>query len=463
MAHRQGGSLNTVLVVDDKKSMVDVLKRSFAGAGYAVLTAHSVEDALDRLRSAAELDGVVTDLKLPDGDGLQILAAAKERSPLMPVVVMTAHGTIENAVRAVKQGAYDFIAKPFDPDHLLLLVARALSESGSRRENIVLKKEFSRYLRMPELIGESPHWQSVVESARKVAPLKTTVLILGESGTGKELIARAVHFFSPRAEQPFVAVNCAAIPKDLIENELFGHEKGAFTGATEIKQGRFELADKGTIFLDEIGDMDLSLQAKLLRVLQESEFERVGGARTLHVAVRIVAASNKDLHKAVAEGSFREDLFYRLNVFPLVIPPLRERRADILPLARHFVQVHCREMNRPEMAIDDDALRALEAYAWKGNVRELKNVLERAVITAEGVRIERRHVALSAPEAPPLPTAEGSLLAVGDAASRAAEIALIEQVLRETGGNKSRAAEKLQVSYKTLLTKIKDYGLENLA
>ncbi|HSW63221.1 MAG TPA: sigma-54 dependent transcriptional regulator [Dissulfurispiraceae bacterium] len=462
MAHEQGGFLITILIVDDKKSMVDVLKRSFAGAGYSVLTAHTVKDAMERLRSAAELDGVVTDLKLPDGDGLQILAASKERSPLMPIVVMTAHGTIENAVGAVKQGAYDFIAKPFDPDHLLLLVARALSESGSRRENIVLKKEFSRYLRMPELIGESPQWQSVVESARKVASLKTTALILGESGTGKELIARAIHFFGQRAGQPFVAVNCAAIPKDLIENELFGHEKGAFTGATEIKPGRFELADKGTIFLDEIGDMDLSLQAKLLRVLQESEFERVGGTRALRVDVRIVAASNKDLHKAVAEGTFREDLFYRLNVFPLFILPLRERRADILPLAKHFVQLHCREMNRRELVIDNDAAQALEAYGWKGNVRELKNVLERAVIMTEGFRIERCRLALCPPESPALPVAEGSLLAVGDAASRAAEKALIEQVLRETGGNKSRAAEKLQVSYKTLLTKIKDYGLENL-
>jgi len=437
-----------------------MLKRSFAAAGYSVETAHNVKDAQKAFNSAAELDAVVTDLKLPDGDGLQILAAARERSPLLPVVVMTAHGTIENAVSAVKQGAYDFIAKPFDPDHLILIVARALSESGSRRENIVLKKEFSRYLRMPELVGESPQWLGVIESARKVAPLKTTALILGESGTGKELIARAIHFFSPRAEQPFVAVNCAAIPKDLIENELFGHEKGAFTGATEIKQGRFELADKGTILLDEIGDMDLPLQAKLLRVLQESEFERVGGTRTLKVDVRIVAASYKNLERAVADGSFREDLFYRLNVFPISIPPLRERRADILPRARFFLEGFCRDMNRQRLSISEDAVRTLERYVWKGNVRELRNVIERAVIMADGAVVETGHLALCDPEVTPSGVpASGSLLAIGEAAARAAEKSMIEKVLQETGGNKSRAAEMLGVSYKTLLTKIKEFGL----
>lgn len=437
-----------------------MLKRSFAAAGYSVETAHNVKDAQKAFNSPVELDAVVTDLKLPDGDGLQILAAARERSPLLPVVVMTAHGTIENAVSAVKQGAYDFIAKPFDPDHLILIVARALSESGSRRENIVLKKEFSRYLRMPELVGESPQWLGVIESARKVAPLKTTALILGESGTGKELIARAIHFFSPRAEQPFVAVNCAAIPKDLIENELFGHEKGAFTGATEIKQGRFELADKGTIFLDEIGDMDLPLQAKLLRVLQESEFERVGGTRTLKVDVRIVAASNKNLERAVADGSFREDLFYRLNVFPISIPPLRERRADILPLARFFLEGFCRDMNRQRLSISEDAVRTLERYVWKGNVRELRNVIERAVIMADGTVVETGHLALCDPEVTPSGVpASGSLLAIGEAAARAAEKSMIEKVLQETGGNKSRAAEMLGVSYKTLLTKIKEFGV----
>jgi DNA-binding NtrC family response regulator len=440
--------------------MVDMLKRSFNTAGFTVTEAYCVKDAQHILGSTAELDAVVTDLKLPDGDGMQILKYAKERSSLLPVVVMTAHGTIENAVHAVKLGAYDFIAKPFDIDHLMLIVSRALSESGSRRENIVLKKEFSRFLGMPKLVGESPQWIQVIERIRKVAPMKTTVLILGESGTGKELIARAIHFFSYRAQHPFIAVNCAALPKDLIENELFGHEKGAFTGATEIKPGRFELADKGTIFLDEIGDMDLSLQAKLLRVLQENEFERVGGTRTLKVDVRVIAASNKNLQHAVADGTFREDLFYRLNVFPVFVPPLRERRADIVPLAKFFLEGFCREMNRQNLSISEQVERLLEQYPWKGNVRELRNVIERAVIMADGVSLEPHHLALhdhkifDIDRVPP-----SSLLEVGESAAKTAEKAMIEQTLRETAGNKSRAAELLGVSYKTLLSKIKEYGI----
>jgi DNA-binding NtrC family response regulator len=378
----------------------------------------------------------------------------------MPVIVMTAHGTIENAVQAVKLGAYDFIAKPFDPDHLILIVARALGECGAQRENIVLKREFSRYLAMPELVGVSAAWRSAVHGAEKVAPQKTTVLILGESGTGKELIARALHHWSPRVAKPFIAVNCAAIPKDLIENELFGHEKGAFTGAAEIKQGRFELADKGTIFLDEIGDMDLTIQAKLLRVLQESEFERVGGTKTLKVDIRIVAASNKDLQKAVAEGKFREDLYYRLNVYPLTIAPLRDRREDIIPLARHFLKILASEMNRAVPSLSEQAESALRAYEWKGNVRELRNVMERAIIVGDGLVIQPSDIALSCAPVPKnhFP-AGGSLLAIGEAAAHAAEKARIEEVLRETGGNKSRAAEVLGVSYRTLLTKIKDFAI----
>lgn len=438
-----------------------MLRRTFIAAGYMVVTAHSVQDALQKLGSVSDFDAVVTDLKLPDGEGLQVLAGVKERFPLMPVIVMTAHGTIETAVRAVKRGAYDFIAKPFDPDHLLLLVQRGMQESGSQRENIVLKKEFSRYLGMPELVGSSPAWNAAIEGARKVAPLKTTVLILGESGTGKELIARALHHWSPRAAHPFIAVNCAAIPRDLIENELFGHEKGAFTGASEIKQGRFELADKGTIFLDEIGDMDLTMQAKLLRVLQESEFERVGGTRTLKVDVRVVAASNKDLQKSVAEGLFREDLFYRLSVYPLTIAPLRERRDDIIPLAEYFLKTLAAEMNRPAPSLAASAVSALEAYAWKGNVRELRNVMERSIIVSDSGSIKLSDMSLGGTQqvSADLSCSGGSLLALGEAAARTAERARILEVLRETGGNKSRAAEILGVSYRTLLTKIKDFGI----
>jgi DNA-binding NtrC family response regulator len=448
---------NTVLIIDDKKSMVAMLTRTFQAEGFDVISAGNVKDAR-RLIDQGEMDIVVTDLKLPDGDGLEILTAAKERFPFMPVLLMTAHGSIEAAVRAVKEGAYDFITKPFDPEHLVLVVRRALAEGISRKENLVMRKEFSRFLEMPVIVGASSAWKGVMEKVGKVAPMKTTVLVLGESGTGKELVARSIHHSSPRARAAFVAVNCAAIPKDLIESELFGHEKGAFTGAQDIKPGRFELANGGTIFLDEIGDMDMHLQSKLLRVLQEREIERVGSTKPIKVDLRVIAASNKNLQKEVAEGRFREDLFYRLNVFPLVIPPLRERPDDIMPLAGHFVALFAKEMNRKAPAIPDSTVRLLTEYEWKGNVRELKNAIERAVIMCDGADIGLEHINIrKAHDA--IISVDASLHEVSGAAARAAEKARIEETLRKTGGNKSRAAEALQVSYKTLLTKIRDYGI----
>src|SRR6202142_2415990 len=454
-------AMNTVLILDDKKSMVDMLSRTFESEGFAVLSAYNVKDG-KRLIRQGEIDIVVTDLMLPDGDGIEILKTVKENSPLMPVVLMTAHGSIETAVKAVKEGAYDFIAKPFDPEHLLIIVKRAIAEGASRKENIILKKEFSRFLEIPEIIGISKAWDQVMAKVRKVAPMKTTALILGESGTGKELVARSIHHLSTRSKEPFVAVNCAAIPKDLIENELFGHEKGAYTGAQEIKLGRFELADKGTIFLDEIGDMDLSLQSKLLRVLQEREIERVGGTCTIKVDLRIIAASNKNLRKEVAEGRFREDLFYRLNVFPIVIPPLRERSEDIIPLVNHFIEMFSMDMNKPAPSLTSVVERLLNNYDWKGNVRELRNEVERPIIRCEGPFLGSEHFNIT--EIPHEKVSrDASLHEVSGAAVRTAEKARIEDVLRKTGGNKSRAAELLQVSYKTLLTKIRDYGIDGNA
>jgi transcriptional regulator with PAS, ATPase and Fis domain len=333
-----------------------------------------------------------------------------------------------------------------------------MAEVLSRKENLVMRKEFSRFLEMPVIVGVSSEWDGVMEKVCKVAPMKTTVLVLGESGTGKELVARSIHHSSPRAGAAFVAVNCAAIPKDLIESELFGHEKGAFTGAQDIKPGRFELASGGTIFLDEIGDMDMHLQSKLLRVLQEREIERVGSTKPIRVDLRVIAASNKNLQKEVAEGRFREDLFYRLNVFPLLIPPLRERPDDIVPLAGHFVALFAKEMNKKAPAIADSTVRLLTGYEWKGNVRELKNTIERAVIMCDVDEIGPEHITLGkAPAA--MIYVDASLHEVSGAAVRAAEKALIEETLGKTGGNKSRAAEALKVSYKTLLTKIKDYGI----
>ncbi|MBA4348588.1 MAG: hypothetical protein C0415_01170 [Thermodesulfovibrio sp.] len=451
-------TMQRILIIEDKKSMADMLKRTLQSEGFNVRSANNVKDGITLL-SSGSLDVVVTDLKLPDGDGMEIVKAVKESYPFIPVIVMTAYGSIEIAVKAVKEGAYDFITKPFDPDHLLLIIKRALSERVSKKENLVLKKEFSSFLKMPEIIGVSKAWQEVMGNARKLSPLKTTVLILGESGTGKELIARAIHHLSQRANAPFVAINCAAVPKDLIENELFGHEKGAFTGAHEIKLGKFELAEKGTIFLDEIGDMAMPLQSKLLRVLQENEFERVGGTRKIIVDLRVIAASNKNLEKEVSEGRFREDLFYRLNVFPIVIPPLRERTEDIIPLTKYFVSLFSREMNKGLLSLSDETQRILLSYDWKGNVRELRNVIERAVIMCDGLTLLPEHFNLTASVLQDKLDLNASLHEVAESAVRFAEKKRIESALRETGGNKSKAAGILKVSYKTLLTKLKDYGI----
>jgi len=330
-------------------------------------------------------------------------------------------------------------------------------------ENMLLKEEFSAQLGIPRIIGKSGKIASVAQNIQKVAPSKTTVLILGESGTGKELFARAIHNLSPRREYPFVPINCAAIPRELLESELFGHEKGAFTGADFRKLGKFELADRGTIFLDEIGEMDIALQAKILRVLQEGEIERVGGLKTIKIDVRVIAASNKDLEKAVSEKAFREDLFYRLSVFPVKIPPLRERTEDIPLLVDFFLNKYCRELKAPLKSISNETMELLVNYSWKGNVRELENTIERAIILCDGKMITPEHVSLS-----PLPLEaglknlpmNGTLEDASKEALRIAETQRITKALKETKGNKSRAAEALQVSYKTLLTKIKEYHIE---
>ncbi len=450
--------MQTILIVEDKQSMADMLARTLESEGYTVRLALTIKDGLDSL-SREDINAVITDLKLPDGDGMEIVKAVRAGSPFIPAIVMTAFGSIEIAVTAIYNGAYDFITKPFDPDHLILLLKRALEEQAMQKENLVFKHEFSKFLKMPEIIGLSRQWTNLMEKVSKVAPLKTTVLVLGESGTGKELVARAIHHLSTRAKNSFIAVNCAAIPKELIENEIFGHDKGAFTGAAEIKPGRFELADRGTIFLDEIGDMELSLQSKLLRVLQENEFERVGGTKTLHVDLRVIAASNKDLEKEVSGGHFREDLFYRLNVFPIVIPPLRERREDILPLARHFIALFSSEMNKKAPPLSPESERMLLGNDWRGNTRELKNIMERAVILCDGRVLQPEHFNFVNCSTEELIGTEAPLSQIAQFAVKSAEKSRIETVLMQTGGNKSRAAEILKVSYKTLLTKIKDYRI----
>ncbi len=454
---------DTVLVIEDKESMVDMLRQTLESGGYKVICAKDGAEGIKKLNDE-RIGLVLTDLKLPKKDGFEVLKAVKEENTLLPVIVMTAFGTIETAVRAVKEGAYDFLTKPFDTDHLLVLIKRALDTTRLAAENILLREEFADKLGMPKIIGKSIQLQEISAKLQKVAPTNATVLIHGESGTGKELFARAIHFLSPRKDSPFVAINSAAIPGELLESELFGYERGAFTGAEARKLGRLEMADKGTVFLDEIGDMDMALQSKLLRVLQEQVIERVGGGKPIKIDVRIVAATNKDLDKAVAAKLFREDLYYRLNVFPIVIPPLRERREDIPLLAQNFMNKFCAEVRKGPFTIADEAMDILRKFPWRGNVRELENVIERAVIYADGGVVRVKDLGISETTiidalAEHVPM-DGSLQDVAAAATRIAESRRIKQVLKQTGGNKSRAAEILQVSYKTLLTKIKDYQLE---
>lgn len=449
-----------VLVVEDKKAMADMLAKTLAAEGYSAVTASSAEEGLEKaLRERVDL--VLTDLKLPGMTGLEMLRLLKEKRPFLPVIMMTAFGSIETAVEAVKAGAYDFLTKPFDTSHLLVLIEKALESGLIAAENTVLKEEFSETLGFPKIIGESRALSDTLELIKKAAPAKATVLITGESGTGKELFARALHHYSPRFKGPFVAINCAAIPKDLLESELFGHEKGAFTGAESRRLGKFELADKGTIFLDEVGELDISLQAKLLRVLQGEQIERVGGSEPRSIDVRVVAASNRDLALAVAGGRFREDLFFRLNVFPVHIPPLRERLEDIPRLVRHFLEKYCREMKKTTLGVSTAALAALSNRPWKGNVRELENCIERAVIICDGDEISPEHLGMEnvADTAGQTGHKGEGLQSVAEKAAREAEVRAIREALSACQGNKTRAAEMLFVSYKTLLTKIKDYGI----
>jgi DNA-binding NtrC family response regulator len=457
-----------ILLVEDRDSLRAVLRQTLEGEGYEVEEAADGKRAIAALSSSRYL-AVVTDLKLPGADGHAVLAAAREADPDLPVVVMTAYGTVEDAVGAMKQGAFDFLSKPVDPDHLVLLLKRAVERRQLLDENLLLKKEFAERLGFPSIIGESSALVDVIRRIRKAAPADATVLLEGESGTGKELFARAIHHLSPRKDAPFVAINCAAIPETLLESELFGHEKGAFTGASSARPGRFELADRGTLFLDEIGELGPGVQAKLLRVLQERKFERVGGNRTIAVNVRIVAATNRDLKVEVGARRFRDDLYFRLAVVTVTIPPLRDRRSDIPLLARHFLEKYRREVGRDRLEFSAEALDALRAHRWPGNVRELENLVERIAILAEGDRLEPAHLGLDGPAATPTDLAafarvvglEGGLDAVSMRARDLAERLVVERALAEAGGNKTRAAQLLDVNYKRLLARIRELGLES--
>lgn len=455
-----------ILLVEDRDSLRAVLRETLEHHGYQVTEAADGKAALKALKEGRFL-AVVTDLKLPGADGHQVLAASREADPDLPVLLMTAYGTVEDAVQAMKAGAFDFLAKPVDPDHLLLLLRRAEERRGLMKENLILREAFAERLGFPRIIGDSQALKDASRQVEKVAPTDATVLLQGESGTGKELFARAVHHLSPRKDGPFVAINCAAIPENLLENELFGHEKGAYTGADSSRAGRVELADGGTLFLDEIGELGPTVQSKLLRVLQEHSFERVGGNRTIQVDIRVVAATNLDLRAAVARKVFREDLYFRLAVVTVEVPPLRDRTTDIPALAEAFLVRFRRELGRESLKLGEDAMAALQAYPWPGNIRELQNAMERAAILADGDRIEKKHFAL--PGASSLQQDDpgryldlsGSLDEVGQRARAVAEKALIQRSLEEEGGNKTRAAARLKVNYKRFLSRIKDLGLED--
>jgi len=453
-----------VLVVEDNRTLCDALAITLTKMGLEAEAVESGDRALERLRTK-RYDLVITDFKLPGANGLEVLETARKLQPGADVILITAFGSVELAVEAMKLGAVDFMTKGFTPEEFRLRVQKALAaraDAAERNrlaeENERLRADLEEAAGLGQIVGESAAMREVFETLERVAATDASVLITGESGTGKELAAREIHFKSPRRDKPFVKVACGALSESLLESELFGHEKGAFTGSVKSRKGRFELAHGGTIFLDEIGDISATVQVKLLRVLQEREFERVGGEKTLSVDVRLVSATNKDLKTEVREGRFREDLFFRLHVVPLNMPPLRERQGDIPLLARHLAAKVCRRMNRPPMPIAPEALETLASYAWPGNVRELENVIERAIVLCRGE-------SLGAGDLPPL--AESGLdlrLPAGGNLDLTATLEDIErriigQAFRRNGGNKTQTARCLGINTSTLYYKLEKYGL----
>ncbi len=451
-----------ILVAEDKESFREYIKEVLKTGGFNVFDTENGKEVMGLFESK-DIDLVLLDLRLPGKDGIAISREIKKIDSTVPIIIITAYGTVDNAVTAMKLGVYDFIEKPVDPDRLLHLVNRASREQQLLRENIILKEELSKRYGFSRIIGKSKELKEVAILAQKVARGDTTVLITGESGTGKEVFARAIHSMSPRKDNPFIAINCAAIPSELFENELFGSEKGAFTGAVKRKIGMVELADNSTLFLDEVGNIPLALQSKFLRFLQEKTFVRLGGEELHKVDVRVIAATNKELQREVKNRHFREDLYYRVSVFPIKLPPLRKRKDDILLLAEHFINKFTAELRKRKMRFEPKTKKILQNYRWPGNIRELQNIIERAVILTEGDTIHPEDIgikeSLEGIESEIEITDKMSLKEASRIGKRIAEKKLISSILLRTGGNKSKAAKILGMSYKTLLERIKEFGL----
>ena len=445
-----------ILVVEDEEKLRRVVELQLSSAGFDVLKAGTAEEALPLL-DRAEL--ILTDLRLPNMSGLEMLELVQKQNTHAPVIVMTAFSSIETAVEAMKAGAFDFLPKPFSLDHLMNVVNKALEMSTLRNENRELKEQLGRRYEFDNIIGRSPQMQEIFATILRVAPSRATVLLAGESGVGKDLIARAIHFHSPRAQKPMVKINCTAIPENLMESELFGYEKGAFTGAQTSKPGKFEQADGGTVFLDEIGDVPGPVQVKLLRILQEREFERLGSNKTQHIDVRVIAATNQDLRRALEQGTFREDLYYRLNVVPMEIPPLRARKNDIPFLAKHFVTKLAPESGTKVKSITEAAIDKLLEYDWPGNVRELENVIERSLVMAPGETLDAADIRLDMTLRPRAASGGEFTLPAGMSLDQY-EQEIIKEALKKADGNKSQAARMLGLTRNALRYRLTQMGIE---
>ncbi len=458
--------MNTILIVDDEPNYLVVLSELLREEGFEVFTAQSGEIGLKTAREV-DLDLIITDMQMPRMDGIELLKAVKVLNRDLPVIMITAYGEVEKAVVAMQAGAFTYLTKPFNNQELIINITKAIEHYTLLRENTRLREEVRSRYGFANLIGKNARMLQIYQLIEKVAPTPASVLISGESGTGKELVAKAIHIHSPKEKGPFISVNCAALPESLLESELFGHEKGAFTGATALRKGRFELADTGTLFLDEIGDMPLSLQSKLLRVLQERSFERVGGSRLLTVDVRIVTATNKELKEEVEQGRFREDLYYRLNVVHIHMPPLRDRKDDIPLLIAHFISKYEKSLEKPGLEISSEALRILVNQPWEGNVRELENTIERAAILCGANRIElvdvKEDIASDLENAPVnfdvnLDQVMTSGVVLPDALN-SIEKSMLERALEDSGYVQTKAAEILGITKSLLQYKMKKYGL----